>query len=200
MGGKPLGYNIKYVTREGYRTKKPYYEIKPGVWIPRGELPEVIEYRKKNRHLKIETQNKYMNTEHGYMRSLFGSSRKNANYKNLPFKFTWEEWWQHWLDQKKKWGLVCPYTRVTMTMIKGLKKRTITNLSADRINVKHGYTPVNTIFCTWDANNKKSSVSIDMCQAVLDLYNDSIKKNFVNKYKVKRMGYKGNEKCQLYME
>jgi len=87
-----------------------------------------------------------------------------------------------------------------MTMIKGLKKRTITNLSAQRINVKHGYTPVNTIFCTWDANNKKSSVSIDMCQAVLDLYNDSIKKNFVNKYKVKRMGYKGNKKCQLYME
>ena len=41
----------------------------------------------------------------------------------LPFKFTWEEWWQHWLVQKKKWGLVCPYTRVTMTMIKGLKKR-----------------------------------------------------------------------------
>jgi Zn-finger nucleic acid-binding protein len=190
MGGKPLGYNIKYVTREGYRTKKPYYEIKPGVWITRGELPEVIEYRKKNRHLKIKSMNKYMNTEHGYIRALFGSSRKNANYKNLSFKFTWEEWWQHWLDQKKKWGLICPYTRVTMTMIKGIKKKTITNVSADRINVKHGYTPVNTIFCTWDANNKKSAVSIDMCQAILDLYNESIEENFVNKYKIKRMGYK----------
>jgi len=155
MGGKPLGYNIKYVTRPGYRTKKPYYEISPGVWVPRGKLPEVLDYRKRTRHLKIETQNKYMNTEHGYIRALFGSSRKNANYKNLSFKFTWEEWWQHWLDQKKKWGLICPYTRVTMTMIKGIKKKTITNVSADRINVKNGYTLVNTIFCTWDANNKK---------------------------------------------
>ena len=190
MGGKPLGYNIKYVTREGYRTKKPYYEIKPGVWVTRGELPEVLDYRKRTRHLKIKTQNKYMNTEHGYIRALFGSSKKNARYKNLSFKFTWEEWWQHWLDQKKKWGLVCPYTRVIMTMIKGIKKKTITNVSADRINVKHGYTPVNTIFCTWEANNKKSAVSIDMCQAILDLYNESIEENFVNKYKIKRMGYK----------
>ena len=189
MGGKPLGYNVKYVTREGYKTKKPYYETSPGVWVPRGKLPEVIDYRKRTRHLKIETQNKYMNTEHGYMRSMFSSARKSARYKNLSFEFTWEEWWQHWLDQKKKWGFVCPYTRVTMTMIKGVKKKTITNVSADRINVKHGYTLVNTIFCAWDANNKKGAISIDMCQAILDLYNDSIKKNFINKFKVKKMGY-----------
>ena len=58
MKGKPIGYNVKYVTREGYRTKKPYYETSPGVWVPRGELPEVIDYRKRTRHLKIETQNK----------------------------------------------------------------------------------------------------------------------------------------------
>ena len=76
-----------------------------------------------------------------------------------------------------------------MTMIKGVKKKTITNVSADRINVKHGYTLVNTIFCAWDANNKKGAISIDMCQAILDLYNDSIKKNFINKFKVKKMGY-----------
>ena len=78
-----------------------------------------------------------------------------------------------------------------MTTIRGAKKRTLTNVSADRINVKHGYTPVNTIFCAWDANNKKwSELSIDMCQAILDLYNDSIQENFVNRYKLKKLGYK----------
>ena len=140
-----------------------------------------------------------MNTEHGYMRAMFSSSRKHARYKNLSFEFTWEEWWQHWLDQKKKWGWVCPYTRVTMTTIRGStkRKRTRTNVSADRINVKHGYTPVNTIFCTWDANDKKGAISIDMCQAILDLYDQSIQENFVNKYKIKKMGYQEqNERKQ----
>ena len=190
MGGRSLGYNIKYVTLKGNKTPTLFYEVTPGEWVPRSKIPEIVNYREKYRLKKIEVQNKYVNTEHGYIRSLFGSSRQHARKKNLPFKFTWEEWWQHWLDQKKKWGWVCPYTRVTMTTIRGAKKRTLTNISADRINVKHGYTPVNTIFCTWDANNKKGSVSIDMCQAILDLYNDSIEENFVNKYKVKKMGYK----------
>jgi|TARA_R100000030_G_scaffold40457_1_gene30439 hypothetical protein len=199
MGGKPLGYNIKYITHEGNKTSTPYYEIKPGVWVPRGQIPEVLEYRKRNRIRKIEIQNKYVNTEHGYIRSLFCSSRQHARKKDLSFKFTWEEWWQHWLDQKKKWGWVCPYTRVTMTTIRGStkRKRTRTNVSADRINVKHGYTPVNTIFCTWDANDKKGAISIDMCQAILDLYDQSIQENFVNKYKIKKMGYQEqNERKQ----
>jgi hypothetical protein len=86
-----------------------------------------------------------------------------------------------------------------MTTIRGStkRKRTRTNVSADRINVKHGYTPVNTIFCTWDANDKKGAISIDMCQAILDLYDESIQENFVNKYKVKKMGYQEqNERKQ----
>ena len=34
MGGKPLGYNIKYIDPlPGNKLKRPMYEIKPGVWI-----------------------------------------------------------------------------------------------------------------------------------------------------------------------
>ena len=190
MGGRSLGYNIKYVTLEGNKTPTLFYEVTPGEWVPRSRIPESIEYRKRTYNKRRAVDFAYLNTERGYIRALFSTSRKSARKKNQSFDFKWEEWWQHWLDQKKKWGLVCPYTRVTMTTIRGAKKRTLTNISADRINVKHGYTPVNTIFCTWDANNKKGSVSIDMCQAILDLYNDSIEENFVNKYKVKKMGYK----------
>ena len=190
MGGKPLGYNIRYVTSSTGKSRKAYYEISPGVWVPRSQIPENIEYRKRTYDKRRAKDFEYLNSERGYIRALFSTSRKSARKKNQSFDFKWEEWWQHWLNQKKKWGWVCPYTRVTMTTIRGAKKRTLTNISADRINVKHGYTPVNTIFCTWDANNKKGSVSIDMCQAILDLYNDSIEENFVNKYKVKKMGYK----------
>ena len=45
MGGKPLGYNIKYIERPGYKTKKPLYEIKPGVWVSRTKIPETKAYR-----------------------------------------------------------------------------------------------------------------------------------------------------------
>ena len=193
MGGKPLGYKIKYIDRPGYKTKYLLYEIKPGVWVPRGKVPEVLKYRERTKEHKYKIDYKYLNSERGYMRSLFASSRKNARYKNLPFKFTWEEWWEHWLNQKKKWEWKCPYTKINMTHIRGNNnKKTKTNISADRINVKHGYTPVNTIFCTWAANDSKGSISIDMCEAIIDLYKESIEENFVKKFKIKKMGYEGS--------
>ena len=124
MGGKALGYNIKHITRPGYSTKKPYYEVSPGVWVPRGEVPEVLEYRKRTRHLKNEQQNKIYETQNTDICALCLVHLENMlDTESLSFEFTWEEWWQHWLNQKKKWGLVCPYTRVKMTMIKGLKKK-----------------------------------------------------------------------------
>ena len=49
MGGKPLGYKIKYIAHPGYKTKKAFYEIKPGVWVPRTEVPEVISYRERTK-------------------------------------------------------------------------------------------------------------------------------------------------------
>jgi len=46
--GKPrgihakLGYNIKYIDPlPGNKTKRAMYEIKPGVWVPRGQVPKI---------------------------------------------------------------------------------------------------------------------------------------------------------------
>ena len=47
MGGRSLGYNIKYITREGNKTPTLFYEVTPGEWVPRSQIPENIEYRKK---------------------------------------------------------------------------------------------------------------------------------------------------------
>ena len=42
MGGKPLGYKIKYIDPlPGNKIKRPMYEIKPGVWVPRGQVPKI---------------------------------------------------------------------------------------------------------------------------------------------------------------
>ena len=41
MGGKSLGYNIKYIDPlPGRKLKRAMYEIKPGVWVPRGQVPQ----------------------------------------------------------------------------------------------------------------------------------------------------------------
>ena len=32
-------------------------------------------------------------------------------------EFTKKTWWEHWLKQKKKYGMYCPYSKVLMTTI-----------------------------------------------------------------------------------
>ena len=104
MGGKPLGYKIKYIAHPGYKTKKAFYEIKPGVWVPRTEVPEVISYRERTKAKRKIVDYKYLNTEKGFLRSLFGTTRKQAAKRKLKFDLTWEEWWAHWVEQKEKYG------------------------------------------------------------------------------------------------
>ena len=104
MGGKPLGYNIRYVTSSTGKSRKAYYEISPGVWVPRSQIPENIEYRKRTYDKRRAKDFEYLNSERGYMRSIFGTSRKSARKKNHSFEFTWEEWWQHWLKKEKAPG------------------------------------------------------------------------------------------------
>ena len=182
MGGKPLGYKIKYIERPGYKTKKPFYEIKPGIWVPRGEVPEVLSYKAKTKEKRRIIDYKYLNSERGFLRSLFSSTRKQAAKRKLKFDLTWEEWVKQWFEQKNKYGWKCPYTNVTMTTLRGFNvgknKRTTsdTNLSADRINPKMGYNKLNLIFCTWQANNWKKKITIDMCQAVIDIYKERMDK------------------------
>ena len=60
MPGKALGYKIKYINpTSGHKHKRPMYEIKPGVWVPRGQVPEIQLHKKKIRSQpKIQLQSK----------------------------------------------------------------------------------------------------------------------------------------------
>ena len=219
-GNKTLGYKIKYLDPSpGSKYKRPLYEIKPGVWIPRGQVPEV-QLQKKGRNSRPEVQlqskkqwsnyyakhketilknnrtrknnnkdkywmmnNRYNNSEKGFITNLYSSaykeSKKGRRGHKVPLEFTNETWWQHWLKQKAKYGMKCPYSKVTMTTIRGKGRGTAggknipTNISKDQLWPGRGYTPINLVFCTVKFNTQeKKCITPDGCEAVSDLYNE----------------------------
>ena len=66
--GKPrgihakFGYNIKYIEPlPGNKIKRAMYEIKPGVWVPRGQVPKIqLQKKIRNRQPEIKLQKKTM--------------------------------------------------------------------------------------------------------------------------------------------
>jgi hypothetical protein len=175
MGGKPLGYNIKYIKIPGLKLKKPMYEIKPGKWVSRARVPG-----HQARHWSHN--NKWNNSEYGYIMNLYSAAlkefKKGRRGKKIPFNFTKETWWEHWEKQKKEYGMKCPYSKVLMTTKRGKGrgtrggKKVPTNISRDQIWPGRGYTPINLIFCTVKFNDNKRSITPDGCEAVADIYNE----------------------------
>ena len=175
MQGKPLGYKIKYVApRVGCTLKRPMYEIKPGVWVTRAKVPGTKEK-------KWHYNNKWNNSEKGFMMNLYSSALKEFKSgrrgEKVLLKFTKATWWQHWLKQKAKYGMYCPYTKVLMTTSRGKGrgthggKRIPTNISKDQIWPGRGYTPLNLIFCSVKFNMAKKGITPDGCDAVIDVHN-----------------------------
>ena len=213
------GYNIKYVDpAPGCKLKRPMYEIKPGVWVIRSQLPEHKEqrkqrywanpqkekdswalyysnpknrtkalvkkrqFRKENKEHCWQQNNKWNNSEKGFIMNLYSSAlrefKKGRHGKGIPIplEFTKKTWWEHWLKQKKKYGMYCPYSKVLMTTIRGRGRGTSggktihTNISKDQIWPGRGYTPVNLIFCAAKFNLDKGSITPDGCEAVIDVH------------------------------
>ena len=233
------GYNVKYVDpAPGCKLKRPLYEIKPGVWVPRGQVPQFKVLKKiarnkpeiklqakkrwnnyyaqhretilhKARILKKNNKDKYWkinnrrnNSEKGFIMNLYSGARKESktgrhgNGESFPFNFTKKTWWEHWLKQKKKYGMYCPYSKVLMTTIRGLSKgkrgakRVPTNISKDQIWPGRGYTPMNLIFCTVKFNDNKRSITPDGCEAVIDVHTermDDWAKELVLKREMRKM-------------
>ena len=174
MGGKPLGYNIKYIKVPGLKLKKPMYEIKPGKWVSRARVPG-----HQARHWSHN--NKWNNSEYGYIMNLYSAAlkefKKGRRGIKIHFEFTNKTWWEHWEKQKKEYGMYCPYSKVLMTTKRGKGrgtsggKRIPTNISRDQIWPGRGYTPINLIFCSVKFNMAKKSITPDGCEAVVDVYN-----------------------------
>ena len=243
--GKPrgihakLGYNIKYIDPlPGNKTKRAMYEIKPGVWVPRGQVPKIqLQKKIRNRQPEIKLQakkrwnnyyakhketilqkgrllkknnkdkywkinNRWNNSQRGFIMNLYSSARKESktgrhgNGEPVPFNFTKKTWWEHWLKQKKKYGMYCPYSKVLMTTKRGKGRGTYggkkvpTNISRDQIWPGRGYTPINLIFCTVKFNLDKGSITPDGCDAVGDIHRermDDWAKELVLKREMRKM-------------
>ena len=140
--------------------------------------------KKKNKEKYWQINNNFNNSEYGFIMNLYSGARleckkgRNGSDILIPFKFTKESWWQHWLDQKERYGMICPYSKVEMTHIRGgsrgkIKRKLIpTNISRDQVWPSRGYTPDNLIFCTVKFNSNKRSITPDGCQAVIDVHNE----------------------------
>ena len=110
---------------------------------------------------KYKVNIKSIQKEKCFLRDVYHSTKTRARNKSIEFEFkTFEEFYQHWLNQKKIYRWYCPVTRVKMTTIRGLgsSKTTLTNVSCDRQNPDEGYTKENVDFITWDFNNRKHSM------------------------------------------
>ena len=141
------------------------------------------EEKKKNKHW--HANNNYNNSERGFIMNLYAGARKDSKKGRhgtgilIPFSFTKESWWQHWLDQKKKYGMICPYSKVKMTHIRGIQrgktsgfKKIPTNISKDQVWPGRGYSPDNLVFCSVKFNSDKKSITPDGCQAVIDVHDE----------------------------
>jgi len=136
--------------------------------------------RKKGKEKKRIQNIEYLNTERGFLVAKFNDSKRSTIAKkkkgiNIDFDITMEEYLLLWEKHKRKYGWVCYYTGLPITIgrklaIKGAKKRHSTPpslLSVDRFDSKKGYTKDNIVFCRWDFNNRKGNISVEDCMIIL---------------------------------
>tara|TARA_Y100001973_G_C5192474_1_gene331897 strand:- start:33 stop:560 length:528 start_codon:yes stop_codon:yes gene_type:complete len=151
-------------------------------------------YPSKDPKKRREYNIRFYNTERGFFSMMYSDlkkSKKHNSFKNF------EDFFDHWLDQKKAWGWKCPATGITMTTIKyknagkrgkDVKHTTVpTNVSRDRILPSMGYSRKNLIFTCWQYNNDKSSFSpqqaMSFLRIVRDRYGGEFLKNIINRDK-----------------
>ena len=157
----------------------------------------------KDREKARVSANKYLNTESGFMvakwcdiSKKFNKAEKLARGENprnssgsvhiskLEHTLTKEEFFQAWEEHKIKYGMTCYYTGKPMKIrrklaVKGAKKRHPTPpdlLSIDRFDSEIGYTKDNIVFCRWDVNNEKGSMSVCLAKIMVRKYLERIQR------------------------
>ena len=123
-----------------------------------------------------------------------GDYRKSAGSRKcerLKHTLTKEEFLQAWEEHKVKYGWTCYYTGKPMKIgrklaVKGAKKRHSTPpdlLSIYRFDTDIGYTKDNIVFCRWDANDIKGSITIELCKTIVKKYYERLQRPGRSLYK-----------------
>ena len=161
--------------REKTLKRQKEYNLKNREKINKRQKIYAVQYRKDNRQILLVKQNIYYNTERGFMTALWNSIKRSSRKHKRINKFKdFDEFYNHWLEQKSRYGMKCPATGVEMTTIKGVNKpgehkRIMTNISTDRILSTGDYSPENLIFTTWKYNNAKSNITPNKAKAFLTI-------------------------------
>ena len=156
---------------KGNKEDKKEYDKK---WYQKNKersIKQTLEWRENNKERYEETKKKRLNSEKGYMRVLWQSVKDSG--KHNSFK-DFDDFYNHWLKQKKIYGMKCPATGVEMTTKvlfnkKGKYKRCETNISKDRILSSMGYSHQNLIFTSWNYNTAKGNFTPEMAKAFLKM-------------------------------
>ena len=161
--------------REETLKRQKEYNLKNREKINKRQRIYAVQYRKDNRQIILARQKIYYNTERGFMTALWNSINTSSGKHKRINKFKdFDEFHNHWLEQKSRYGMKCPATGVEMTIIRGENKpgehkRIMTNISIDRILSTGGYSPENLIFTTWKYNMAKNNITPNMAQAFLKI-------------------------------
>ena len=105
------------------------------------------------------TVKKYRSTEEGTLVQMWNSMKKRGH----KFEMTKEQLDNAWKDQKKKYGLKCPYTGQTMTF----KRCDPNKISPDRRRPLEGYKVDNIVFVPWKVNHEKGKCSHKLMRGIL---------------------------------
>ena len=132
-------------------------------------IRDSTQWKINNKERYREILKKHFNSERGYFRTLWETIKKSG--KHNSFK-DFDDFFNHWLEQKKIYDMKCPATGVEMTrkaMFNGTGefKRCGTNISKDRILNSMGYSHQNLIFTCWKYNNGKNAMTPKMAKAFL---------------------------------
>jgi len=132
---------------------------------------QILEWRKNNTKRYEESAKKRLNSEKGFFAKMWNDI--NQQERSNSFR-DFDDFYNHWLEQKKIYGMKCPATGVEMTTKalfneKGKFKRYGTNISRDRILNSMGYSHQNLIFTSWNYNRAKSNFTPEMAKAFLKI-------------------------------
>jgi hypothetical protein len=102
--------------------------------------------------------------------------------KRYQINYTKEMFFEMVEEYEKKNGFVCEMTGVPLTHKRfiNLNERevTSTNFSMDRLDPAIGYTKQNTVFVTWEFNDRKGAVTPKDCFLILKKYKERFPNEF----------------------
>ena len=134
-------------------------------------IKQTLEWRKNNKEKYDETTKKRLNSEKGFFARMWNGVKQKGDSNSFK---DFDDFYNHWLEQKKIHGMKCPATGVKMTTKllfneKGKFQRCETNVSKDQILSSMGYNRQNLIFTCWNYNRSKCSITPKMAKAFLKI-------------------------------